>query len=170
LACLVLAGGVVGTLKYGHQARRFVASAAAPRTPATVRVNFNTDPEGASVVRSDGVVLGATPLSTELPYGNTAIEYVLSLEGYLPRTTSIVPNLPSPLFAMLTRKAPGPTSEPAIPATAPPLEPSLVIGEPATLTARLPAAHRARRHPKLQDVAAPRFEADSDDVLEPSYR
>ena len=40
-----------------------------------VRVNFNSDPQGASVVGSDGVVLGKTPLSTEIPYGNAPVGY-----------------------------------------------------------------------------------------------
>jgi hypothetical protein len=78
----------------------------------TVRVNFNSDSNGATVVRADGTVLGVTPLSTDVPYGNTALAYVIRMDGYHPRTTSIVPNQPSPIFAVLQANEPAPSVEP----------------------------------------------------------
>jgi tRNA A-37 threonylcarbamoyl transferase component Bud32 len=167
LASVLLAGVVVGALKYGHQARRFVAEAAAPANPATVRVNFNSDPDGAAVVRSDGVVLGATPLSTEVPFGNAAIEYVIRLDGYLPKPASIVPNMPSPVFAVLERDDPGLALDRAPPEADSTGEAPAIAVAPISAW-RLAVGHRARRHPQLR--APLRLEATGDNVLDPSFR
>jgi len=170
LVGLVLAGGVVGAMKYGHEARRFVAAAAAPSLPATVRVNFNSDPQGASVVRSDGVVLGTTPLSTEVPYGNEATAYVLRLDGYLPKTTAIVPNLPTPLFAVLQAVEHDPSPDPTLAADTPPAG-AATSGTPAPTTEKRTMARQARRRPRPEGATpAPRFDVDVDDVMGPSVR
>ena len=115
LVGVTLAGAAMAGMKYRNQARSFVAAAAAPSTPSTVRVNFNSEPDGATVVRADGTVLGVTPLSTDVSYGDKPIEYVIRLNGYLPRTTSIVPNLPSPVFAVLEKAQAAPGVQPLAP-------------------------------------------------------
>ena len=43
--------------------------------PSAVRINFNSDPDGAIVMRNDGKTLGLTPLSIEVPYSDSAVEY-----------------------------------------------------------------------------------------------
>ena len=72
LALVAIAnGGVRG------QATQLLARTAAPKRPATVRVNFSSDPAGATVSRSDGAVLGVTPLSAEIPYSDKPVDYRL---------------------------------------------------------------------------------------------
>jgi hypothetical protein len=121
----MLAGLGYAGMKYRDEARGFVAAAMAPRRPSTVRVNFNSDPNGAMVIRADGMVLGVTPLSTDVPYGDTALAYVIRMEGYVSTTTSIVPNLASPIFAVLQREKPAPPAQPAAVDASPPAESDL---------------------------------------------
>jgi serine/threonine protein kinase len=74
---------------------------AATRPPTSVRVNFTSDPPGATVVRDDGLELGVTPLSTQVPYSDESVKFVLRKEGYDDKPLLFVPNLPAPLFAAL---------------------------------------------------------------------
>jgi hypothetical protein len=94
----------------------------APRPPAAVRVNFNSDPDKAMVIRADtGKELGLTPLSIEVPYSDAAVEFVFKKPGFENKVMYIVPNLPSPLFATLHAATPekpakaesGKTAEPS---------------------------------------------------------
>ncbi len=72
------------------------------KAPAAVRINFNSDPDGATVTRSDnGNELGKTPLSLEIPYSDLSVEFVLRKPGYEDKTILIVPNLPAPMFATM---------------------------------------------------------------------
>jgi hypothetical protein len=73
----------------------------ASRRPVSVRLTFNSDPAGASVLRADGVVLGMTPLSADVPYAEVRTEYVLHKPGFVPTHVAVVPNLSSPVFAIL---------------------------------------------------------------------
>jgi serine/threonine protein kinase len=129
---------------------------AAERAPASVRVNFNSEPKGATVVRADtGSELGRTPLSIEVPYSDAAVEFVLKEAGYENKVVSIVPNLPSPLFATLQ-----PLPRPEVKAE-PGAEPA-----PASVTASAAAGpHKARKRP-----AARPQQVDDDAVLEPSFK
>jgi len=163
---VAVAGLSICGMRYGREARGFVAAAVAPRGPAPVRVTFDSDPEGASVVRADGVVLGTTPLSTSLPFGDAAIEYVIRRDAYLSQTTSIVPNVASEVFATLQRDDPGPPSDPASLAAGSANESPPATAPSPALATRLPPSRRAARHPS----SAPRLDADSDDVLDPSFR
>jgi serine/threonine protein kinase len=118
------------------------------RAPATVRVNFTSDPDGASVIRADtGRDLGRTPLSIEVPYSDAAVEFVLQKKGYETKTMFVVPNLPAPLFATLR-----PVTTPETPPTASPSP------------ARRPAG-AVRKPEKLRPAPV-----DEDAVLEPSFR
>ena len=100
-----LTGVVAVTLSSRHEQKPPQHAAAAgpalPAHPATVRVNFNSDPDGASVIDANGRTLGLTPLSIQVPYRDSAVEYVFRKQGYESKTMYIVPNLPSPLFATL---------------------------------------------------------------------
>jgi eukaryotic-like serine/threonine-protein kinase len=102
----VLTGMGVAGVKDRQKVVAVLAAAVAPKKPVTVVVTFNSDPNGASVAQADGVVLGVTPLLTEVVFGNTALEYVIRKEGYFAETAFIVPNRPSPFFAMLEQRAP----------------------------------------------------------------
>ena len=101
--------GLVGIMIFmiGNQLRREpkrnYAAPTAPLHPASVRVNFNSDPDGAVVTLADGKTLGLTPLSTEIPYSDSAVEFVFKKQGYETKSMYVVPNLPSPLFANLRR-------------------------------------------------------------------
>ncbi len=139
-------------------AARVGAAAAAPtekKPPATVRVNFSSDPDGATVSRSDGSVLGVTPLSTEVAYGDKPVEYVVHKDGYAPKVTSIVPNLPSPIFAVLQKIDPPELAD----APRPDADDHPA---PAHPTAHSHHAHRA----SSTQSSAPA--ADADDVMAPS--
>ncbi|HXU69871.1 MAG TPA: serine/threonine-protein kinase [Polyangia bacterium] len=59
-----------------------VAAVAAPKPPEQVEVSLKSDPPGAQVVRSDGVVVGMTPVTMKLDKGSRALDVQLSLEGY----------------------------------------------------------------------------------------
>jgi serine/threonine protein kinase len=127
--------------------------AALPSRPAMVRVNFNSDPDGAMITTGDGKTLGLTPLSVEVPYSDSAVEYVFKKKGYETKTMYIVPNLPSPLFATL--------QEVAVPAAA-----------PTPAAARRPAAPQPTSSARRSRPAPSSGKAkpDDDEVLEPSYR
>jgi|SRR5579862_7075932 len=168
LVGMMLAGVAVAGWKYRNQARTLVEAAAAPVKPSTVRVNFNSDPDGATVVAADGTVLGVTPLSTDVIYGDKPIEYVIRLEGYVPRTTSIVPNLPSPVFAVLQRDQPLPSVQPDasevkavivdVPATA----------DPEAAAKKREAVRSARRRSDLRAAEREAADSDSDETLKPT--
>ena len=158
-AVAVVKGGVRG------RATQLFARPAAPARPATVRVNFSSDPAGATVSRSDGVVLGVTPLSAEIPYSDKPVDYRLQKEGYNAKVSSFVPNLPSPLFVLLERSEPPPAPAPAAPSVAPP-----VASRPAT-DLPSPARARATRESRHRFSAVqPRafLSDDGDDVMPPS--
>jgi hypothetical protein len=121
-------------------------------TPATVRVNFNTDPPHARVVRADtGKELGETPLSTEIAYGDTAIEFIFKKDGYDNAVAFVVPNLPTPVSAALHPLSRAAKPEPAV--TSPRSEPS-VAKKPT------PPRKKPTRVQKLDDDA----------VLEPTFK
>ena len=164
------AASVVG-MKYRKQARTFVAAAAAPRNPSSVRVNFSSNPDGATVVRADGTVLGVTPLSADVPYGDKAVEYVIRLDGYVSKVTSIVPNVASPIFALLERDQPAPWVEPLVPASKP-ASAVRVASDASSAGAWKKATARATGHHSLRVAAEPGLppRPDGDETLAPSLQ
>ncbi|HEY4188522.1 MAG TPA: serine/threonine-protein kinase [Polyangia bacterium] len=134
------------------------------KTPATVRLNFTSDPDGAIVSReSDGSELGMTPLSIEVAYSNSPEKFVLRKVGFEDKMLFVVPNLPVPLFAALQPESR--TSE----------------GEPGTAARRSKAA--ARKVAKLESRVEPENKPgaphkaehnpaplDGDAVLEPDFK
>jgi serine/threonine protein kinase len=142
-----------------NEARRPLPTASLPLHPATVRVNFNSDPDGAVVVRADGKTLGLTPLSIEVSYSDSAVEFQFKKSGYEPKTMYVVPNLPSPLFATLRRA----DIEPP---------PSEGAGGATGEAKAAPTPHTHRAHASASAPAAPPHPAkeDEDGVLEPSIR
>jgi serine/threonine-protein kinase len=130
----------------------------APTTPATVRVNFTSDPNGSLVVRADtGKELGETPLSTEIAYSDTAVEFVFKKEGYESKVAFVVPNMPSPLSATLQPVA----------KAAPKPEPVVAVAQPAPT----PTAAPANKKPAKKKPSGPRMQKlDDDAVLEPTFK
>jgi eukaryotic-like serine/threonine-protein kinase len=59
-----------------------VAPPPVEKKPENVEVELKSDPPGASVVRSDGTVVGVTPVTMKLEKGSPALEVQLSLDGY----------------------------------------------------------------------------------------
>ncbi len=136
------------------------APIAVPTTPATVRVNFTSDPNGALIVRADtGKELGETPLSTEIPYGDTAIEFVFKKEGYESKVAFVVPNMPAPLSTTLQ-----PVSK-----TAPKAEPVVAVAQPAPAPTPV-AAQPANKKPKKKPSGPRVQKLDDDAVLEPTFK
>jgi serine/threonine protein kinase len=161
LACGIASLAVAAFALLGRRAetRRPSPAASAPLHPASVRVNFNSDPDGAVITRADGRALGLTPLSIEIAYSDSAVEFQFKKAGYETKTMYIVPNLPSPLFATLRR------IEPEQNATAEGTGGNALEKPPAAV-----ANPRPRRQ-RNQPVAAPHPPSnDEDGVLEPSIR
>ena len=163
LAVVALAsGGLRG------QATQLFARTAAPKRPATVRVNFSSDPAGATVSRGDGAVLGVTPLSTEIRYSDKPVDYRLQKEGYTPKVSSFVPNLPSPVFVLLERLPP-PAPSPAAPGVATSVASTVAAPRPLA-SVPSPARARASRESR-QRLSTERYRDlvdDGDDVMPPS--
>src|SRR5262245_38226899 len=131
--------------------------------PATVRINFNSDPDGAIVVRADGKTLGLTPLSIEVPYSDSAVEFQFRKVGFEKKTVYVVPNLPSPLFATLRKiEAPPPTPAPA--QTSSSSRRSSSSGDKDKDKDRERASKRTRT-----PTTAPTHTDDEDGTLEPSF-
>jgi serine/threonine protein kinase len=164
LGVVALGGIAAAKLPIRDHAARFLEAALASRRPATVRVNFNSDPEGATVARADGTVLGVTPLSTEVPYGDTVIQFAIGKVGYRSKGASIVPNLSSPLFAVLQKVEP---IVELIVAAPPSVE---AVAAPETVERH--SVTRAARHASKRRFAGRASEpaTDRDGVLDPSYR
>jgi len=152
MACVT--GAVVAMATQSrHDARPPAPVAALPSRPATVRVNFNSDPDGAMISTGDGKTLGLTPLSIEVPYSDSAVEYIFKKQGFETKTMYIVPNLPSPLFATM--------QEIEAPAVAP--APAAHKPTPSSTS----SSHHAKSASASQNGKA---KPDEDEVLEPSYR
>ena len=163
---LALAGAVVAlvivykTAGYERPLAGVLAAAKSMRQPATVRLNFGSDPDGATVIRADGVVLGMTPLSTEVPYADEPSEYTVRKPGYVSKSVSIVPNLPSPVFAVLQ-------------AMEPPAPPPVVSSNREPETAPAASAPRSSRRPPIRRTVRavlPVEPIDDDGVLAPTIR
>jgi serine/threonine-protein kinase len=71
---------------------------------------------GASIVVGVGRTLGTTPLSIEVPKGDLPVEYKLRREGFAEKTMSLIPNISTPVFAVMQ-------AEPAPKVVAPTVEP-----------------------------------------------
>jgi hypothetical protein len=59
-----------------------IAAVTTPKAPERVEVALRSDPVGAKVVRTDGVVVGVTPVTMKLDKGSAPFEVQLELDGY----------------------------------------------------------------------------------------
>jgi len=157
IALAVAAAGAVGLFALKANKTRTAAAPIAAQTPASVRVNFTSDPNGALIVRADtGKELGETPLSTEIPYSDTAVEFVFKKDGYESKVAFVVPNMPAPLFATLAPVA----------KAAPRAEPVVAAAQPAPVAAQPAVQKKPKRKP-----SGPRMQKlDDDAVLEPTFK
>ncbi|MES1204932.1 MAG: serine/threonine-protein kinase [Pseudomonadota bacterium] len=140
------------------------------KTPPRVRINFMSDPEGATVTRTDsGTELGKTPLSLEVPYSDSAVEFVLRKPGYEDKGMFIVPNLPVPMFATLR-----PVVKPGAPGvTALPSPVRRWSGGGAHKSAASAAASQAAQEAAAANAKKPEkrtASVDEDAVLEPDFK
>ena len=154
VACLA-AAAVVTFVSRGGGNKQTLPTTPVALHPSAVRINFNSDPDGAIVMRADGKTLGLTPLSIEVPYSDSAVEFQFRKVGFEKKTVYVVPNLPSPLFATL-RKIEAPPPEAAAPAQVRRQLPTA------------PAADRQKRPPKPPEKQ-PLHNDDEDGTLEPSF-
>ena len=107
----------------------------------------------------DGKTLGLTPLSIEVPYSDSAVEFMFKKSGYESKTMYVVPNLPSPLFATLRRIEIEPEAAARRPTRPPP--PSGAVRRVRDKTANAPQQPQQPQRPE---------KVDEDGVLEPSFR
>jgi len=175
---------LIAGVKYRHQTTRFLDGAAvgvAARTrPATVRLSFSSQPTGVAVIRSDGSVVGVTPVATDVAYGLANTEYFFRKHGFLSRTASVVPAMSRSIFEVLLTDAPAPIAALAAPVAAGPRS-----DPPSPAVRAKPAVHRRAQHrrpggaPMVAPLAArPPTPAvtrsfapqDRDDVLAPTDR
>jgi serine/threonine protein kinase len=157
--------GIVVVSMHGRGAgAQLVATARAAVRPSTIRVNFSSDPDGATISRSDGSILGVTPLSIDVPYSDKAVEYRVTKDGYAAKVSSFVPNLPLPVFALLEKN-----QEPAAPAPAAPPVEDPPIPDVRSATQTVAAARAAHHHHHSAVSSAPSGDTDDGDgVLAPS--
>ncbi len=131
LVALALAGGAWAVLRLGASASNPSAStgtsaAHKPAAAPTVKWLLRTQPAGAEVVRSDGQVIGSTPLQLARPADSGESQITLRLPGFVSKTvvfshsTDVETDIvlmaqpaaqPSP--ALSATAAPSPTSEDA---------------------------------------------------------
>lgn len=131
------------------------AGARAARNPDTVRVNFSSDPVGATVLRKDGSVIGTTPLATDVAYSESPVDIVIVKPGFAPKALSFVPNMPIPVVAVL-RKEQAPDRRPT---------PVVAAGRNAPARPRVARAPVPARPPHR---ASPTDIDHDDDVLAPT--
>jgi hypothetical protein len=150
-----------------------VAAAQALRRPSHVRLSFGSDPEGADVIRADGVRLGKTPLATDVLSADVPTVYVLHKSGYSSKTVAVVPNLPTQVFTALPREV---AAAAAVVAAAPPavIAPASAAAPAAVMTRPVRRAQARRPPPVVLTSTAPStlrpepMPIDEDGVLEPT--
>jgi serine/threonine-protein kinase len=100
-----LAGvALAAVLTYGDTSGE-PAVAARRTAQRMIPVSFASDPDGATVSASDGEKLGTTPLSVEIEAGDSPVVYVFRKDGFQPKAISFIPNVPSPVFAVMQAEA-----------------------------------------------------------------
>ncbi len=162
-----LAVGAVANLGFRRAAppaaAALPAASQAAATPEAVRVNFSSDPGGATVSRKDGTVLGTTPLSTQIAYSDTPVEVLIQKPGFQPKTVAFVPNMPIPVVTVLRKDAPL-AGERTVPAP----QPSEPAGRSRVATRGSVAATRPAQTPGSAPAAHVSEVGGDDDVMAPT--
>ena len=102
-----LAVGVVvnvGFRRARHRPRARWPPPARPPRPRRGRVNFSSDPDGATVSRRTAGA-GNDALSTQIAYSDAPVEVVIQKAGFQPKTVAFVPNMPIPVVAVLRKES-----------------------------------------------------------------
>jgi serine/threonine protein kinase len=165
LAALTSFGLAVG-LTYA-QAYRRTSSPPVPAVAATtphadqVTVRFGSDPPGATVTDATGAVLGTTPLAIEVPRTNVSVDYAFAKPGFQRRALSVIPNVPSTVFAAMQEEQESREPDKA--------EPALTPDDDPPLTRRLASQSRARHERVALQSTRLRDDEDTDGVLAPSF-
>jgi eukaryotic-like serine/threonine-protein kinase len=139
---VVAAVAVLAIVKFGGSAAQQqqpppppVATVAPPPPIERVEVAVKSDPPGAQVVRTDGVIVGMTPVTMKLDKGSASLEVQLNLDGYRSEKRMITTDLNREIDVNLLR-APAkrpikPAAKMAKPAETKPSETKPVEAKPA---------------------------------------
>jgi len=82
-----------------------IAAVTAPKPIERVEVALKSDPLGAKVVRTDGVVVGVTPVTMKLDKGSAPFEVQLELDGYRAEKRTITADVNRELDVNLLKAA-----------------------------------------------------------------
>jgi serine/threonine-protein kinase len=144
--------GLSTGLTFARAYRKTASPPFAPEAQASseVSVRFGSDPEGATVLDPQGTALGVTPLSIQVPRTNVSVDYAFVKPGYETRTLSVIPNVPSTVFAAMQAEEPPPEYDPPI-------------------TRRVESSGRRHRDTRTAQLQRVRDDEDVDGVLAPSF-
>jgi eukaryotic-like serine/threonine-protein kinase len=164
----VLGGlALAASLTYGHAAELVRAGVTPVLARAkTVSVSFSSDPDGATVLASNGTTLGKTPLSIDIPSTNAPVEYTFRKPGFQTKTMSLIPSVSSPLFALMQADEPLAATE-TTPTT--PTTPTTDDDPPLSRRAAAALRHEHRHHAHASIVLDDDTDSDGDGVLAPSF-
>ncbi|HEX8951105.1 MAG TPA: PEGA domain-containing protein, partial [Polyangia bacterium] len=127
--------------------------AAVATAPEQIEVAIKSDPAGAQVVRTDGVVVGVTPVTMKLPKGSPALDVELTLDGYRAEKRRIASDINRELDVNLLKAPAAKRGSRAPTAEAKPAAPKPAEARPA---APKPAEARpAEAKPKEEKPADP---------------
>jgi len=119
-----------------------IAAVAPPPKIEQVEIAVKSDPPGAQVVRSDGVVVGVTPVTMKLDKGSPALDVQLSLDGYRAEKRTITSDVNRELDVNLLKAPKAHSTKPVAskPTEAKPAEKPATKPAEATKPATKPAA------------------------------
>ena len=126
-----------------------VAAVSAPKKAEQVEVAVKSDPPGAQVVRTDGVVVGVTPVTMRLDKGSPNLEVQLDLEGYRSEKRTITSDLNREIDVNLLKAPVKRVSKPSAAATA--TKPAVAKPAEAKPAETPPATKPAETKPKEQN-------------------
>jgi len=170
LTAAAVAVALIGGVKYRHQAMRVLEGVAVGvpahgQSPARIRLTFDSEPRGATVIRSDGRVIGVTPVVTEVPPDMARTEYVFEKQGFAPKTTSIVPETSLSIFESLARETRVESAQ--LEAQVVPLPRREPPDPPAPFVRAKPAAFH-RTMPRRPAAPSPPASAEPPSLVEPA--
>jgi hypothetical protein len=82
-----------------------IAAVVTPKPIEKIEVAVKSDPAGARVVRTDGVIVGVTPVTMKLDKGSAPLEVQLNLDGYRSEKRTITADLNRELDVNLLKAA-----------------------------------------------------------------
>jgi tRNA A-37 threonylcarbamoyl transferase component Bud32 len=126
-----------------------VAAIATPKQIEQVEIEVKSDPPGAQVLRTDGVIVGLTPVTMKLDKGSSPLEVQLNLDGYRSEKRTISADRDREIDVNLL-KAPGKrTTRPAAAKVAKPPETKPAEITPATKPAEAKPKPKEENHDRL---------------------